>query len=119
VYLETLGKIQTLCFDKTGTLTVGVFQLTELVSITGSTRDEALKLLLSIELESTHPMASAICHVAREEGATPYEMVEDFENLPGEGVSATVGTVMEPARHQRVGAVCTFTNTSEISLAQA
>jgi len=95
VYLETLGKIQTLCFDKTGTLTVGVFQLTELVSINGSTRDEALKLLLSIELESTHPMASAICLAAREEGATPYEMVEDFENLPGEGVSATVGTVAE------------------------
>lgn len=44
----------------------------------------------SVENKASHPLASALVSYARINGVEPSEDVNDFEVIPGEGVSAVV-----------------------------
>ena len=59
--LEELAKVKTIIFDKTGTLTTGNFKLKNINLIDESTNeDEIKKILYSVEVHSSHPIAKSI-----------------------------------------------------------
>ena len=86
--LEFLSKIRTIFFDKTGTLTTGKFRLQE-IRCNGISEDEAMKIAISLEQLSPHPLAKAIVSSGKERGIIPSK-VEDFRSFPGYGVSGIV-----------------------------
>jgi Cu+-exporting ATPase len=87
--IETLRDIDTLVVDKTGTLTLGKPVLTELVSLSGRSREQLLAMAAALERPSEHPLARAIVMAADGENA-PVLKVTDFRSLTGRGVSAVV-----------------------------
>ena len=118
--LERAKDVDTVVFDKTGTLTKGEMSLTDVVALGAGDgaaaatdggnpatdggelaapedqgrderRDEdaVLRLAAAAEAGSEHPLAEAIVEGARERGLD-VPAAEDFENVPGHGVRATV-----------------------------
>jgi Cu+-exporting ATPase len=89
--LQTARGIQTVVLDKTGTVTRGKPELTDIISGDQSPVESVLLLRLaaSVEKVSEHPLAQAIVEGAQTQGSTLAE-VQNFEAIPGHGVSATV-----------------------------
>jgi P-type Cu+ transporter len=86
--LETLSHVDTVVFDKTGTLTEGRPTLTDLAAA-DSDETGALRLAAALEAGSEHPLAAAIVAAAREQ-QLQVPAVEDFQAIPGYGVSGQV-----------------------------
>ena len=87
--LEILEKIDTLVVDKTGTLTEGKPRLESVVSVSGESEAELLRLAASLERGSEHPLAGAIVDGALGQGLTLSEATE-FRSETGKGVVGTV-----------------------------
>ncbi|WP_254762522.1 heavy metal translocating P-type ATPase [Natrinema marinum] len=111
--LERAKDVDTVVFDKTGTLTTGEMTLTDVVALEGDgetaaadggepaadggalaaraglDQNEVLRLAASAERNSEHPLAQAIVEGAEERGLEPTDP-DGFENVPGQGVRATV-----------------------------
>ncbi|MEX0778097.1 MAG: heavy metal translocating P-type ATPase [Balneolales bacterium] len=87
--LEEARNLNAVIFDKTGTLTLGEFRVTDLVAGEGVSKDEALSIAASIESESEHPIARGIVASAKEQ-ELEYTDAENFRNITGKGVAATV-----------------------------
>ena len=87
--LENLHRVNTVVLDKTGTLTTGKPVVTDVLP---GDADETWLLAVAAALEekSEHPFAKAILEKAQ--GGMGIR-AEDFETLPGRGVTATVGGV--------------------------
>ena len=88
--LQALRDVSVVALDKTGTLTKGRPELTDLVPADGLEYNEVLSLVAAIETRSEHPIAEAIVAAAKEKGIT-FASIENFEAVPGFGVSAQVG----------------------------
>ncbi|MFD8302833.1 heavy metal translocating P-type ATPase [Streptomyces sp. NPDC059690] len=89
VGLETSARIQTVVMDKTGTLTKGEPEVTDVVTGTGVTEDQLIRLVAAVERESEHPLAEAVVRYADAKGLAT-ERASGFENVPGHGAIATV-----------------------------
>lgn len=87
--LETLGRASTLVLDKTGTLTSGRPRGTDIVTASGWTVDEVLRLAASADQLSPHVLAAAIVDEARVRGLV-LSMPSDAQEEAGTGVSAMV-----------------------------
>ena len=103
--LEETGRVQVVALDKTGTITMGKPQVTNIVTAEGVNEDELLKLALSLEVKSEHPLAKAVVEYCKQknsdlsleekqkedndigEDIIPL-IVEDFQALPGNGLTA-------------------------------
>jgi Cu+-exporting ATPase len=89
--LQTARALQTVVLDKTGTITKGKPELTDVIIVNSldKDRDQILRLVASVEKVSEHPLAQAIVEGAQ---ARKLELtdVQDFEAIPGHGVSAKV-----------------------------
>lgn len=85
VFLEQLGKIDTIAFDKTGTLTKGE----PFVEIMKVFDERFLTIAGSVEKLSSHPLAKAVMRKV-EEASAPLIETTDVETLPGQGISAIV-----------------------------
>ncbi|WP_288955450.1 heavy metal translocating P-type ATPase [uncultured Polaribacter sp.] len=85
-FLDAITKINTLVMDKTGTVTKGVFKIKEIKAI-GWDEKEFMKYLMSMEEQSTHPIAKAILEY-KDEGAD-YEASEVTE-IAGKGLKGIV-----------------------------
>jgi P-type Cu2+ transporter len=91
VSLEQASQIQAIIFDKTGTLTEGKPRVTDVVA-TGELPDaEILRVAAAAEARSGHPLAQSVLDELERRGLDNSLGVEDFENVPGRGVSARVG----------------------------
>ena len=75
--------------DKTGTITEGAPSVTDVIAAPGVDAARLLEAAVSIEGRSEHPLARAVCDYARAKKAYPL-LVEDFQQVPGEGVTAQV-----------------------------
>jgi len=84
--LEAAARLDHACFDKTGTLTTGRPQVIAVQPVDLSA-EELLTLAAAIEAESTHPLATGICHAAREK-ALPVIPLQQVHTLPGLGLKA-------------------------------
>ena len=64
--LERLEKIDTIVIDKTGTLTEGKPSVTSIVTVTGQSENDVLRLAASVEQASEHPLAAAVVKAAKQ-----------------------------------------------------
>ena len=88
--LEATGKMEVVALDKTGTITSGEPKVTDILPGDGVSEDELLRLALALEQKSEHPLARAIMQKG-EERKMKAEEVTEFQALPGNGVTATLG----------------------------
>ena len=87
--LQALRNVSVIALDKTGTLTKGRPELTDLVPAEGFEYNEVLALVAAVETRSEHPIAEAIV-VAAKQRDIALAPIEEFDAIPGFGVSATV-----------------------------
>jgi Cu+-exporting ATPase len=88
--LESTRTIDTVVLDKTGTVTAGQMALVDIVTVPGTTADEALRLAGALEDASEHPIGQAIAAGARERLGTELPAVESFTSRQGLGVQGVV-----------------------------
>lgn len=88
--LEGAGKINLVVLDKTGTITNGQPRVTDIIPADGVSESELLRLSLSLEKKSEHPLAKAIVQKA-EEKSLKSEEVTEFKALSGKGLTAKLG----------------------------
>jgi Cu+-exporting ATPase len=87
--LESTRQVDTVVLDKTGTVTTGRMALVDVVAVPGTSTDEVLRLVGSLEEASEHPIAQAIAAGAREQ-VGDLGPVDGFANLEGLGVQGVV-----------------------------
>ncbi|MBR5640513.1 MAG: heavy metal translocating P-type ATPase [Firmicutes bacterium] len=89
--LEAAGRAVTVALDKTGTITEGQPKLTDLIPAEDVTEDELLGKAAALESRSEHPLAKAVLAAFAERFEGCAMDVEDFEALPGNGLTAKLG----------------------------
>ena len=89
LYLETLGRVDTVVLDKTGTLTFGRTEVQAVLTTAGSTEHEVIEHAASAETRSEHPLGRAIVAQPAAIGLRIHEP-EKFDYTPGRGISAFV-----------------------------
>jgi Cd2+/Zn2+-exporting ATPase/Cu+-exporting ATPase len=89
LYLEILGRVDTVVLDKTGTLTYGRPEVQRVVTAEDATPEAVLDAAASAELRSEHPLGRAIVSFARAQGRSIREP-EGFDYTPGRGISALI-----------------------------
>src|SRR2546425_824569 len=87
--LEILEKVDTLVVDKTGTLTEGKPRLTSVVTVSGQSESDLLRLAASLERGSEHPLAAAIVAGAQERKLA-LSATDNFRSVTGKGVVGRV-----------------------------
>lgn len=85
--LEEITRIDTVLFDKTGTLTHGELTVVEIESLGSLPKSEILRLAVSAEANSEHPLAQAIEKYATAQAVTGVE-VSNAKAIPGFGLEA-------------------------------
>ena len=88
--LEMAGRVQIVALDKTGTITTGQPVVTDILPMQGVTEEELLRLAASLEEKSEHPLARAVMAAS---GDITLACMEDFQAVPGNGLSATLNGV--------------------------
>ena len=87
VSLEETGKTQIVALDKTGTITSGEPRVTDMIPAEGVTEEELLLTACALEKKSEHPLARAVLLKAEEDGVAETPEAEDFQAVPGNGLS--------------------------------
>lgn len=87
--LETAHSVNVVVMDKTGTITQGKPVVTDLACHSGVTEDYLLQIAASLEKLSEHPLARAIVAEA-EKRNTQFLPVEQFEQIPGQGIKGSI-----------------------------
>ena len=105
--LENLRGVGTVVLDKTGTITAGAPSVTDVLPATGPdgapvmTEKALMKLAAALEKGSEHPLAEAIMARADQMGIAA-RRVEEFQALPGRGVTAREGANQVAAGNDRL-----------------
>ena len=81
--IENARHIDTLDFDKTGTLTYGKLKIFKSFNYSDISLEELLKIVSSLEANSTHPIATAF-------SKNNLLKVTDFKNMAGIGLSGKI-----------------------------
>lgn len=89
LYLEQGRKISCIAFDKTGTLTCGKPQQTDFIPLDGADSAHVRSVAASLATLSDHPVSRALAENATRE-SIPLLHAENFNALPGEGVSGVI-----------------------------
>jgi len=83
--LENAHKLQTIIFDKTGTLTKGEPVVTDIVPLSKYNQEDVLKLAVTGERGSEHPIGKAIVQEAKEK-EIEIGGGKNYETIAGEGI---------------------------------
>lgn len=86
-YIEMAKKVKTVVFDKTGTLTKGKPSVTDIIDLSGSGKEEILRLAAIAECGSEHPLGQAVVNKAKEKGIM-VSNPDSFEAVSGHGIRA-------------------------------
>jgi P-type Cu+ transporter len=92
LYLETLGRVNTVVLDKTGTVTFGRTEVRAVLPTASASEVDVLDAAASAEMRSEHPLGKAIVNLAMAKNRSPREP-ERFEYVPGRGITAMVDGV--------------------------
>jgi heavy metal translocating P-type ATPase len=92
LYLETLGRVNTVVLDKTGTVTFGRTEVRAVLPTAGASEVDVLDAAVSAEMRSEHPLGKAIINLAMAKNRSPREP-ERFDYVPGRGITAMVDGV--------------------------
>jgi Zn2+/Cd2+-exporting ATPase len=88
-YVEEMQKINVMVFDKTGTLTKGELEVTDIISLNGTTKNELLITAGSLESKSKHPLAKAVMRYV-DVSDIELKNVKDFESITGKGLKGKI-----------------------------
>lgn len=86
--LEKAKSIDTIIFDKTGTLTNGKLSISEIIRYSISEK-ELLKIVCSLEKNSTHPIAKTFIDYAKN-NKLRLDEVTSFKTITGIGISGVI-----------------------------
>jgi Cu2+-exporting ATPase len=89
---DALGQVDMVLFDKTGTLTTAERRFVGAHLTHGSplsSTDELIAIAAGVELQSDHPIASAIVEEAKRRDIEPHE-IRDYRLIPGQGAAGTL-----------------------------
>lgn len=89
LYLEALGKVDTVVLDKTGTLTLGTPEIIGVDPYDGASSWDVMRIAATAERFSEHPLARAIVKKAADTGV-PIGEPAAFHYLPGQGIVCEV-----------------------------
>ena len=81
--IENMAKVENVVFDKTGTLTTGQFQVRNVIG------EDTMRIASALEAKVSHPIAKAVVKASGESDL----VVEEFENIKGEGVTGKIDGV--------------------------
>jgi P-type Cu+ transporter len=90
LFLEILGKVDTIVLDKTGTLTFGRPEMQQVIPVQGESIESVIDAAASAEFRSEHPLGKAVVAYAMSRSRSISEP-ERFEYAPGRGITAMVG----------------------------
>ena len=89
--LERLAKVKKVAFDKTGTLTYGTPEVSAVKCVNKKYIEEQIfALAASAEQYSEHPLGKAIVRCYKQKNKDNLLQTEEFQMIPGRGVSAMV-----------------------------
>src|SRR4051794_17964419 len=88
--IEKLAEVDVVCMDKTGTLTEGELRVGAVESFPPGREIDILKIAVTLEAQSNHPIARAITAHGKNAGIEPAEL-KDFQSLTGAGLRGKVG----------------------------
>ena len=88
-YLDAVTRINTVIFDKTGTLTKGIFEVQSCETQPDMSEEKLIRLVASVERNSTHPIAKAIASYAGQKGIEPMA-VSDITEIAGHGLQTFI-----------------------------
>jgi Cu2+-exporting ATPase len=88
--LEAARNIDIVLFDKTGTLTKGEFGIDTILTNKTYSQEEVVKLAVSVNSQSEHPLAKAMGTYAKEKNILILP-ISNFERVAGKGAKARVG----------------------------
>ena len=89
--LERLAKVKKVAFDKTGTLTYGTPEVSAVKCVNKKyTEEQIFALAASAEQYSEHPLGKAIVRCYKQKNSDNLLQTEEFQMIPGRGVSAMV-----------------------------
>lgn len=87
--LENLGQLKSIAFDKTGTLTEGKPRLVDVIADGESSDKELLRVAVSVERLSDHPLAAAVVTGGTERLNEEVKLqASDVQSITGRGVRA-------------------------------
>ena len=89
LYLETLGRVNTVVLDKTGTLTFGRMEVQSVTHVAGVSEADVVEAAASAEMRSEHPLGKAIVAYASSRGY-PLKEPERFDYAPGKGIASVI-----------------------------
>lgn len=85
--LEIAHNIDTVVLDKTGTITEGKPVVTDVIALSDLSQEELVKIAVSIEKPSEHPLAEAIISYGEQHGI-PVLSLDEFTAVSGRGIRA-------------------------------
>jgi len=92
--LERLARVRVLAFDKTGTLTCGTPEVVAVESVCPAYNNTDLyRFAASAEQLSEHPLGKAIVRCCKKDLGTELAAAQNFQMIPGRGISAVVDGV--------------------------
>ena len=94
VSLEETGRTQIVALDKTGTITSGEPKVTDMIPAEGVSERELLSYAYALEQKSEHPLARAVIVKAQENSSLQKYDAEEFQAVPGNGLSGKVNGFM-------------------------
>ena len=94
VSLEETGRTQIGALDKTGTITSGEPKVTDMIPAEGVSEQELLSYAYALEQKSEHPLAHAIVVKAQENASLQKYDADEFQAVPGNGLSGKVNGSM-------------------------
>lgn len=83
--IEKLAEVDTVAMDKTGTLTEGELKVSKVESFPPGREMEALRIAVTLESNSNHPIARAITAYGKQHGIESHELHE-FQSIAGQGL---------------------------------
>jgi Cd2+/Zn2+-exporting ATPase/Cu+-exporting ATPase len=90
IYVEVLGRVNTVVLDKTGTLTLGEPEVVAAHPAGDVTAAQLVETAAIAEQPSEHPLGKAILRRAKADGLAPPEP-DDFSYTPGKGIVCSCG----------------------------
>ena len=87
-YLEGLNDLDTIVFDKTGTITKGTFNVTNVYSYNGLTREKVIELAAYGESYSNHPIGTSIMEAYGKK--IDKNRIKNYREISGKGIKAEI-----------------------------
>ena len=87
-FIDRLSTLGCMVFDKTGTLTRGVFEVVDIDSYNGFSKEDVLKYAAYAELFSNHPIGNSI--ISKYNERIDKGLISNYKEIPGMGVSVKI-----------------------------